>query len=226
MDQENLRRELQALLNGLCGEDVFLNPSDDLLETGLLDSLARVEWLERLEDRFGFAPQPTQIPPSLAPRRRLTCFVRIYYAGLPQPSSLRARPAILRFRLRRQLRQKAQNQHRADQVEHTLHQHKQLDSSQGARAAKTVWPSSTDKQRFAGDLPENATRWPSEGKGTVIRLIFGVLMLRKICPRQVEPDAQRMLKNAHERVKPEAVALAMMPRQKRWEHHKGGDQRF
>ena len=56
MDRNDLRRELRAMLNGLCGEDVFLDPAADLLETGLLDSLARVEWLELLEDRFGSRP--------------------------------------------------------------------------------------------------------------------------------------------------------------------------
>ena len=65
MNRDSLHRELCALLNEVCGEDVFAAPEEDLLESGLLDSLARVEWLERLEDRFGWAPQPTQISPEV-----------------------------------------------------------------------------------------------------------------------------------------------------------------
>ena len=72
---------MEELLTGLCGEDVVQNPAADLLESGLLDSLARVEWLELLEDHFGFAPQPTQIPPEAWRRAEsLLSFCEEYYA--------------------------------------------------------------------------------------------------------------------------------------------------
>ena len=82
MDRNDLRRELRAMLNGLCGEDVFLDPAAGLLETGLLDSLARVEWRDLLEDGFGSGPQPTQIPPEVWRRAEaLASFCADYYAA-------------------------------------------------------------------------------------------------------------------------------------------------
>ncbi len=61
-----LEQELLQLLARVCGDDCFLQDCDvDLLESGILDSLARVEWLNAVEDQFGTAPQPTQIPPQV-----------------------------------------------------------------------------------------------------------------------------------------------------------------
>ena len=83
IQDKNLHQELLALLISVCGNDCFLeNPSVDLLESGTLDSLARVEFLDALEDRFGTAPQPTRIPPEAWRRAEtLLSFCESYYAS-------------------------------------------------------------------------------------------------------------------------------------------------
>lgn len=50
-----------ALLVQVCGTQAALRPGADLLEEGLLDSLALIELLEGLED-LGITLQPTRIP--------------------------------------------------------------------------------------------------------------------------------------------------------------------
>ena len=56
-----LEHTVRALLEQACGTQEALRPGADLLEEGLLDSLAMIELLEGLEDH-GILIQPTQVP--------------------------------------------------------------------------------------------------------------------------------------------------------------------
>ena len=60
-----------GLLNEFCEHDLPILPETELLESGLLDSLAFIELLNALED-MGCALQPTRIP-----RARFACAVKI-----------------------------------------------------------------------------------------------------------------------------------------------------
>lgn len=52
------------ILAQVCGESQILqNPEIELIETGLLDSLALIELLEALEDQFGLELSPSRIDP-------------------------------------------------------------------------------------------------------------------------------------------------------------------
>ncbi|MEG1850042.1 MAG: phosphopantetheine-binding protein, partial [Oscillospiraceae bacterium] len=58
-----MKEQVLALLIDICGEEGLReHPDTDLLESGLLDSLAFIELLDALEDTFGVELQPTQIP--------------------------------------------------------------------------------------------------------------------------------------------------------------------
>ena len=52
------------ILAQVCGESQILqNPEIELIETGLLDSLALIELLAALEDQFGLELSPSRIDP-------------------------------------------------------------------------------------------------------------------------------------------------------------------
>ena len=52
---------IQDLLVQACGTQAALRPGADLLEEGILDSLALIDLLEGLED-LGIQIQPTRVP--------------------------------------------------------------------------------------------------------------------------------------------------------------------
>lgn len=56
-----LEAKIQALLVRACGTPQALRPGVDLLESGLLDSLALITLLELLEDELGVELQPTRL---------------------------------------------------------------------------------------------------------------------------------------------------------------------
>lgn len=58
MQQEDIKR----LLVEACGSEEVLAPGVDLIESGLLDSLALISFLSALED-MDIAIQPTQVDP-------------------------------------------------------------------------------------------------------------------------------------------------------------------
>ena len=58
MVEEDVIREL---LVQVCGTQAALRPGADLLEEGILDSLALIDLLEELED-LGICIQPTRVP--------------------------------------------------------------------------------------------------------------------------------------------------------------------
>lgn len=57
----DLEESIRGLLVQACGTEAVLRPGVDLLEEGLLDSLAMIELLEGLED-LGIMIHPTQVP--------------------------------------------------------------------------------------------------------------------------------------------------------------------
>lgn len=57
----DLEESVRSLLVQACGTEAVLRPGTDLLEEGLLDSLAMIELLEGLED-LGVILYPTQVP--------------------------------------------------------------------------------------------------------------------------------------------------------------------
>ena len=58
--------QLWAMLAACCGtSEEELRQADDLIESGLLDSLSRIEWLTAVENAFGTVLQPTQMPPAV-----------------------------------------------------------------------------------------------------------------------------------------------------------------
>lgn len=57
-----MRQQVLNLLSDVCGNDEILSNMDlDLFETEILDSLAFLDLLERLEDDFDIIIQPTQV---------------------------------------------------------------------------------------------------------------------------------------------------------------------
>ena len=56
-----MEERIRRLIAQACGTERALEPGINLIETGLLDSLALIELLEGLED-MGILLQPTQIP--------------------------------------------------------------------------------------------------------------------------------------------------------------------
>lgn len=61
MDTEITAETICGLLNEFCEHDQPILPETELLDSGLLDSLAFIELLNALED-MGCALQPTRIP--------------------------------------------------------------------------------------------------------------------------------------------------------------------
>ena len=57
----NLEDSVRALLARACGTKDALRPGADLLEEGILDSLAMIDLLEGLED-LGIQIHPTRVP--------------------------------------------------------------------------------------------------------------------------------------------------------------------
>ena len=63
MNQPEAREQLLEILTEACGrQKPPIRPETDLLDSGLLDSLALIELLEGIEDRFGIILEPTRIP--------------------------------------------------------------------------------------------------------------------------------------------------------------------
>lgn len=63
MNQPEAREQLLEILTESCGRPKPpIRPETDLLDSGLLDSLALIELLEGIEDRFGIILEPTRIP--------------------------------------------------------------------------------------------------------------------------------------------------------------------
>ncbi len=60
MSEAQFENEVRRLLTEACGSDTVLRQGVDLLETGLLDSLAFITLLDGLED-MGVEIQPTQV---------------------------------------------------------------------------------------------------------------------------------------------------------------------
>ena len=60
MSEAQFENEVRRLLTEACGSDTVLRQDVDLLETGLLDSLAFITLLDGLED-MGVEIQPTQV---------------------------------------------------------------------------------------------------------------------------------------------------------------------
>jgi D-alanine--poly(phosphoribitol) ligase subunit 2 len=59
---EQQRATTSALITQVCGSDAVLaEPDLDLLEAGLLDSLALVELLVGLDEEFGLEISPTEV---------------------------------------------------------------------------------------------------------------------------------------------------------------------
>ena len=58
---------LLSMLERCCGASAqeLLQPNCDLLDSGFLDSLARIEWLNAIADQYHVDLQPTQIPPEV-----------------------------------------------------------------------------------------------------------------------------------------------------------------
>ena len=58
-----MEETVKQLLANACGSPQALSPGVDLIETGLLDSLAMITFLTDLEE-YGIEIQPTQVNPS------------------------------------------------------------------------------------------------------------------------------------------------------------------
>ncbi len=63
MNQPKAKEQLLEILTEACGRPKPpIRSETDLLDSGLLDSLALIELLEGIEDRFGVVLEPTRIP--------------------------------------------------------------------------------------------------------------------------------------------------------------------
>ena len=60
MSEDQFEEKMRRLLADACGSEAALREGTDLLETGLLDSLALITLLDGLED-MGVEIQPTQV---------------------------------------------------------------------------------------------------------------------------------------------------------------------
>ena len=54
--------DISKILYEICEDDAVLDPDCELIESGILDSLAFIELITELEDTFNIEIQPTQIP--------------------------------------------------------------------------------------------------------------------------------------------------------------------
>lgn len=62
MDRETLEQEVLDMLADICADDAVREERDiDLFDAGLLDSLAGVEVLVGIEERFGVDIAPTEV---------------------------------------------------------------------------------------------------------------------------------------------------------------------
>lgn len=62
MDKNAIEQEVVDILADICDDDAVREERDiDLFETGLLDSLAGIEVLVAIEERFGVEIAPTEV---------------------------------------------------------------------------------------------------------------------------------------------------------------------
>ena len=58
-------REITEILYEICGDERVFDRTTDLLESGILDSLAMIDLFSAIEDEFGVEIYPTRIDRSL-----------------------------------------------------------------------------------------------------------------------------------------------------------------
>jgi D-alanine--poly(phosphoribitol) ligase subunit 2 len=62
MEKEEFEQEMLDMIVDICGDEAAAEERDiDLFEAGLLDSMAAIELLVSIEDRFGVAIAPTEL---------------------------------------------------------------------------------------------------------------------------------------------------------------------
>ena len=62
MDNEELKQQIIDLIIEICDDDIVADEPDlDLFEEGLFDSMAAIEFLVDVEDRFGVSIAPTEL---------------------------------------------------------------------------------------------------------------------------------------------------------------------
>lgn len=62
MDREQLEQQVLELIEEICGDDCVYEERDiDLFEEGLFDSMAAIEFLVAVEERFGVTIAPTEL---------------------------------------------------------------------------------------------------------------------------------------------------------------------
>ena len=62
MDRKELEQKVLELIAEICGDDCVYDERDlDLFEEDLFDSMAAIEFLVEVEERFGVAIAPTEV---------------------------------------------------------------------------------------------------------------------------------------------------------------------
>ena len=62
MDRDELERKTLELIEEICGDDCVYDERDiDLFEEDLFDSMAAIEFLVEVEERFGVLIAPTEL---------------------------------------------------------------------------------------------------------------------------------------------------------------------